>query len=46
MKSWLQDNHIKMYLTCNEGKPVATETFIRALELLVNTTIHIIVQSK
>ena len=46
MKSWLQNNHIKMYLTYNEGKPVPTEAFIRTLELLVNTTIHIIVQSK
>ena len=31
MKSWLQDNGIKMYLAHNEGKSVIAERFIIAL---------------
>ena len=31
MKSWLQDNDIKMYSTHNEGKSVVDERFIRTL---------------
>ena len=32
MKLWLQDNHIEMYLTHNEGKSVAAERFIRTFK--------------
>ena len=32
MKSWLQDNDIKMYLTDNEGKSVCCQKFIRTLK--------------
>ena len=32
MKSWLQDNHIVMYLTHNEGKSVVAERFIKTLK--------------
>ena len=32
MKSWLQDNNIKMYSTHNEGKSVVAERFIRNLK--------------
>ena len=32
MKSWLEKNKIKMYLTHNEGKSVVPERFIRTLE--------------
>ena len=31
MKSWLQDNDIKVYSTLNEGKSVVGERFIRTL---------------
>ena len=31
-KEWLQDNHIVMYSTQNEGKSVAAERFIRILK--------------
>ena len=31
IKSWLQDNDIKMYSTYNEGKSVAAERFIRTI---------------
>ena len=31
-KKWLQDNHIEMYSTHNEGKPVTAERFIRTLK--------------
>ena len=30
--SLLENNDIKMYSTCNEGKSVVAETFIRTLE--------------
>ena len=33
MKSWLQDNDIKIYSIHNEGKPVVAEVFIRILIL-------------
>ena len=29
MKSWLQDNYIKVYSANNEGKSVVTERFIK-----------------
>ena len=32
MKSWLEDNHIVMYSTHNEGKSVVAEKFIRTLK--------------
>ena len=32
MKSWLQDNHIAMYSTHNEGKSVVAERFIRIIK--------------
>ena len=32
MKSWLQDNVIKICSTNNEGKSVATERFIKTLK--------------
>ena len=32
MKSWLQDNNIKMYSTHNEGKSVVAERFIKTLK--------------
>ena len=32
MKSWLQDNDIKVYSTLNEGKSVVGERFIRTIE--------------
>ena len=32
MKSWLEDNHIEMYSTHNEGKSVVAERFIRTLK--------------
>ena len=32
MKSWLQDNDMKMYLTRNEGESVVAERFIRKLK--------------
>ena len=31
VKSWLQNNNIKMYSTHNEGKSVVAERFIRTL---------------
>ena len=31
MKSWLEDNHIEMHSTPNEGKSVVAEIFIRIL---------------
>ena len=31
-KKWLQDNHIVMYSTHNEGKSVVAERFIRTLK--------------
>ena len=31
LKSWLQNNDIKIYLTHNEGKSVAEEKFTRTL---------------
>ena len=31
-KKWLQDNHIVMYSTNNEGKSVVAERFIRTLK--------------
>ena len=31
MKSWLQRNHMEIYSTHNERKPVAAERFIRNL---------------
>ena len=33
MTSWLQDNDIGLYLTCNEGKFVIGERFIRILKI-------------
>ena len=32
MKSWLQDNDIEMYSTCNEGKSVVVERFLRTFK--------------
>ena len=32
MKSWLQDNDLKMYSIYNEGKSVFAERFIRILK--------------
>ena len=32
MKSWFQDNNMKMYSTCNERKSVVSERFIRTLK--------------
>ena len=32
MKSWLQDNDIKLYSTHNEGKSVVAKRFIRTLK--------------
>ena len=32
MKSWLQDNDIKMYSTHNEGKSAVAEKFIKTLK--------------
>ena len=32
MKTWLQDNEIKIYLTCKETKSVVAERFIRNLK--------------
>ena len=32
MKSWLQDNHIEIHSTHNEGKSVVAERFIRTLK--------------
>ena len=32
MKSWLQDNDLKMYSVYNEGKSVFAERFIRILK--------------
>ena len=32
MKSWLQNNDVKMYLTHNEGKSVVAERFIRIIK--------------
>ena len=32
MQKWLDDNDILMYLTCNEGKSVVAERFIRTLK--------------
>ena len=32
MKSWLGKNDIDMYSTHNEGKSLATETFIRTIK--------------
>ena len=32
MKSWLEQNDIKMYSTHNEGKSVVAETLIRTLK--------------
>ena len=32
IKSWLQDNHVEMYLTHNEGKSVVAERFVRTLK--------------
>ena len=32
MISWFQDNDIEMYSTCNEGKSVVAERFIRTLK--------------
>ena len=31
-KKWLKDNNIEMYSTCNEGKSVVAERFIRTLK--------------
>ena len=31
LKKWLKDNNIKIYSTCNEGKSVVAERFIRTL---------------
>ena len=31
MKSWLQDNNIKIYSTHNEGKSVVVKRFIRTV---------------
>ena len=31
-KNWLDDNDTKMYLTCNKGKYVVAERFIRTLK--------------
>ena len=31
-KKWLKDNDMKMYSTCNEGKSVFAEGFIRTLK--------------
>ena len=33
MKKWLNHNDILMYSTCNEGKSVVAERFIRTLEV-------------
>ena len=32
MKSWLQDNHLEIYSTHNEGKSVFAERFIETLK--------------
>ena len=32
MQKWLDDNNILMYYTCNEGKSVVAEMFIRTLK--------------
>ena len=32
MQEWLDDNDILMYSTCNEGKSVVAEMFIRTLK--------------
>ena len=32
MKSWLQDNDIKIYSTHNEGKSVIAERFLKTLK--------------
>ena len=32
MKSWVQDNHLEIYLTHNEGKSVFAERFIETLK--------------
>ena len=32
MKKWLEDNDIKMYSTCNEGKSVVAERFMKTLK--------------
>ena len=32
MQKWLDDNDILMYCTCNEGKSVVAEMFIRTLK--------------
>ena len=32
MKSWLQDNNIKMYSVQDEGKPVVAERFTKTLK--------------
>ena len=31
-KKWLKENYIEMYSTCNEGKSVVAERFIRTLK--------------
>ena len=31
-KKWLKDNGIEMYSTCNEGKSVVAERFIKTLK--------------
>ena len=35
MKSWLQDNDVKVYSTHNEGKSVLAERFIRTLKIKI-----------
>ena len=35
MKSWLQDNDVKVYSTHNEGKSVVAERFIRTLKIKI-----------
>ena len=51
MKSRLLDNDMEMYLTCNKKKSVVSLSvsktlYINNLADIVNTTIHIIPQSK
>ena len=42
-KNWLKDNHIRIYSTCNEGKSVVAERFIRTIKKIFK---HMAVVSK